>query len=268
MDLVDILKKLQSRYPTLSSRVPASVKQGLNRLMPEGEVVRRLSDEIGTVDLSDDVLDVIRHVWPYTMTSKERLAAMITSVDYVVRNNVPGAIVECGLWKGGSLLCAILRLQALEKADRDIVGFDTFLWMTEPTDLDVDWQGNSWREGWKATESAAPGTSRREVHELLAGTGYPEARLKLVAGRVEDTLPSEAPAEIAILRLDTDWFESTRHELVHLYPRLAVGGILIIDDYGHFRGCQKAVDEYFVDHRIYLHRVDYTGRVAVKQMEM
>ena len=84
-------------------------------------------------------------------------------------------------------------------------------------------------------------------------------------GPVEDTLPAHAPETLALLRLDTDWYVSTRHELEHLYPRLVVGGVLIVDDYGHYQGARKAVDEYFEGHRVLLQRIDYTGRLAIKQ---
>ena len=104
------------------------------------------------------------------------------------------------------------------------------------------------------------------MRELLRSTGYPEARIHLVKGPVEQTIPEAAPAHLALLRLDTDWYESTRHELLHLYPRLREGGVLLIDDYGHWEGCRQAVDEYFEEHppRPLLHRVDYTGVAAVK----
>jgi hypothetical protein len=84
---------------------------------------------------------------------------------------------------------------------------------------------------------------------------------------VEDTLPAEAPEKLAILRLDTDWYSSTKHELETLYPRLAEGGVLIVDDYGHYEGARRAVDEYFAEtgQRVLLSRIDYTGRIAVKQ---
>ena len=76
----------------------------------------------------------------------------------------------------------------------------------------------------------------------------------------------EAPEQISLLRLDTDWYESTKHELVHLSPKLSVG-VLIVDDYGHWEGARRAVDEYIdeLQLRILLCRIDYTGRVAVKQ---
>jgi len=88
--------------------------------------------------------------------------------------------------------------------------------------------------------------------------------VEFVVGKVEDTIPARAPESIALLRLDTDWYESTRHELQHLYPRLAEGGVLIIDDYGHWQGARRAVDEYFRDRPILLNRIDYTGRIAIK----
>ena len=100
----------------------------------------------------------------------------------------------------------------------------------------------------------------------MRSTGYDDALITYVKGPVEDSLPNHAPPAIALLWLDTDWYESTRHELEHLYPRLVSGGVLIIDDYGHFRGARKAVDEYFARNKekILFQRVDYTARMAIK----
>lgn len=103
------------------------------------------------------------------------------------------------------------------------------------------------------------------MRQLLFATGYPQERLHFVRGRVEDTLPEQAPERIALLRLDTDWYESTHHELVHLYPRLADRGVLIVDDFGHWDGARRAVEEYFADQPpLLLHRTDYTARIAIK----
>jgi O-methyltransferase len=99
-------------------------------------------------------------------------------------------------------------------------------------------------------------------------TQYEPARLHFIQGDVMETLPKDAPSEIAVLRLDTDWYESTRHELIHLYPRLVVGGVLIIDDYGHLLGARKATDEYLDGHRILLDRIDYSARIAIKQEDL
>ena len=99
---------------------------------------------------------------------------------------------------------------------------------------------------------------------LLVGTGYPEQRLHFVPGLVEETIPAQVPEGISLLRLDTDYYASTKHELTHLYPRIAAGGVLLIDDYGHWAGCKKAVDEYLASRDpVLLHRIDYTGRVTV-----
>src|SRR5262249_25761216 len=102
-----------------------------------------------------------------------------------------------------------------------------------------------------------------EVASNMRSTGYPDDLVHLVKGKVEETIPGAAPAQIAVLRLDTDWYESTRHELEHLYPRLAPGGVLIIDDYGYWAGARKAVDEYFQG-SLFLSRIDGTGRIAIK----
>ena len=76
----------------------------------------------------------------------------------------------------------------------------------------------------------------------------------------------KSPDKIALLRLDTDWYESTKHELLHLYPILAMHGLLILDDYGIWAGCQKAVDEYFSERKIkiFLSRIDDSCRAAIK----
>jgi len=104
------------------------------------------------------------------------------------------------------------------------------------------------------------------VRRNMLGTRYPEKKIHLIKGKVEDTVPQHAPEKIALLRLDTDWYESTKHELVHLYPRLVPNGVLIIDDYGHWQGAREAVDEYFAGQKFkpLLNRLDYTGRLVIK----
>ena len=105
-----------------------------------------------------------------------------------------------------------------------------------------------------------------EARANLLCTGYPAGKMQFVKGKVEDTIPASAPEHIALLRLDTDWFESTYHELIHLYPRLSPGGILIIDDYGYWQGARKAVDRYIEEHqlKLLLTRVDDSARMSVK----
>lgn len=226
--------------------------------------------------LDDAHRSVIDQVRPHTMTSGERIAGLVDAVQYVVRREIPGAFVECGVWRGGSVLAMVLTLSRLGVEDRDVYLFDTFEGMTAPTDADTSQFAEpaltTWmrarRTGRHAWESVfgPQQFGLEQVQELVASSGYPPSRLHFVAGPVEETVPDRAPPEVALLRLDTDWYESTRHELVHLYPRLGTGGVLIIDDYGHWEGCRRAVDEFFSTEAppLLLSRLDYTGRMAVK----
>lgn len=215
--------------------------------------------------------EILAAVAPCTMTSSERVVGLVRAVEYLVANDIPGDIVECGVWKGGSSMAAALALVALGDTSRTLHLFDTFEGMTEPTASDVDINGEDARPAYDAAldaEGRCAWCSARldEVRAGMASTGYPQERIRLVPGPVESTLPASAPETIALLRLDTDWYESTRHELEHLYPRLSPHGVLIIDDYGHWKGARKAVDEYFarLSPRPLLTRMDYTGRLAVK----
>jgi hypothetical protein len=210
------------------------------------------------------------------MTGPARLQATIEAVGYCVRRDIPGAFAECGVWRGGSVLAMILMLQELGRDDRDIYLFDTFEGMTAPTEHDVSpldppalstWKEAADREERPWSEMFSPEVFNEEgVRKTVLATGYPAERVHFVRGAVEETLPDGAPPTLALLRLDTDWYESTRHELQHLYPRLSPGGVLIIDDYGHWEGARRAVDEYFEGSAppILLNRIDYTGRIGVK----
>ena len=207
---------------------------------------------------------------PATMTSIERLYALYNAVRYVTTAVVPGAFVECGVWKGGSVMMMALALLERGVTDRDIYLFDTFAGMTPPTDKDVDYRGARAsalleREG-RETNTFWAYSPREEVRANLAKTGYPAERFVFVEGDVLATIPASAPPHIALLRLDTDWYESTRHEMEHLFPRLENRGVLIVDDYGYYQGARQAVDEYLArDPRSYLmNRIDFTGRLIVK----
>ena len=219
-------------------------------------------------DFDAALVDTIERVAPYTATSPERIAALVRAVEHVVAAGLPGALVECGVWRGGSAMAMALTLRRLGVEDRDLVLFDTFSGMTTPTDADVETDGVV-RAGRRRRPThdeiqAWSSVGIDEVRANLHSTGYPPERVRLMAGPVEETLPAAAPEELALLRLDTDWYASTAHELRHLYPRLRRGGILIVDDYGHWDGARRAVDEFFADAPPFLHRVDYTARLVVK----
>lgn len=222
-------------------------------------------------DLSPEDLDIIERVLPFTMLSPDRLYAFMQATRHVVRANVSGAIVECGVWKGGAVMSSLLTMRQLNRTDRDYYLYDTFEGMPRPTDADRQFDGEALAASFdKRRLGADTSTWCRgefpEVQRNVLGTGYDAARIEFVKGKVEATIPRFAPERIAVLRLDTDWYESTRHELEHLYPRLSPGGVLIIDDYGHWQGARRAVDEYFESNNIpmLLHRTDYTGRIGIK----
>jgi hypothetical protein len=215
-------------------------------------------------------IDAVR---PYTMTSDLRVAALCDAVRYVVNSRIPGDIVECGVWKGGSMMAAARTLIESGDRTRHLHLFDTFEGMTTPTDDDVAVTGESASElmarsdiAREDAESVWCFASLDVVKQAMASVGYDNSRIHYVMGRVEDTIPASAPGAIALLRLDTDWYESTRHEMIHLFPRLSVGGVLILDDYGHWLGARRAVDEYLRDHDVplFLQKIDYSGRYAVK----
>ena len=215
-------------------------------------------------DFDPQTAATVAAVAPYTMTSPERIFALCEAVRYVVRNRIPGCVVECGVWRGGSMMAVARTLQELGETDRDLYLFDTFEGMPLPGAQDADPEGRSAAELYESVPNwCLAGVD--EVREALSGTGYPRERLHFVQGMVEDTIPAHAPSEIALLRLDTDWYSSTRHEMVHLYPRVSPGGVVIFDDYGFWSGHRQAVDEYIQETGtpLLLNRIDGTGRIAV-----
>jgi hypothetical protein len=207
------------------------------------------------------------------MTSSECVHELVNAVRYVVGRGLEGDFVECGVWRGGSSMAMALTLLKLGHDDRELYLYDTFEGMSAPTDANIAFDGKPAETRFKDRQLSVDSSDwcRSPIDEVeanLAATQYPSSRLHFIKGKVEDTLPHQIPAgPIAILRLDTDWYESTRHELLHLYPRLAQGGVLIIDDYGHWAGSRKAVDEYIAEHRLnlFLGRIDFSARIAIKQ---
>jgi hypothetical protein len=231
--------------------------------------LRRRARREATPEFAPESKQIIETVSPFTMTSIPRLVGLLDAIRYVVENHIAGDVVECGVWRGGSMMAVALQLRALGDEHRQIWLFDTFEGMPPPGHLDRDhvdrpaarlMTGRS--KSAQMTRAAAP---LAEVRDNMASTSYPPDHLQFVPGPVEQSIPASAPERIAVLRLDTDWYESTRHELEHLVPRVSPGGVLIIDDYGHWKGARKAVDDYFSarSHKPLLIRLDYTGRIAV-----
>jgi hypothetical protein len=221
-------------------------------------------------DYSQSDIETIRVVAPFTMTSAEKIYGLLRAVDHIIQADIEGDVVECGVWKGGSMMAVARQLLHLNTRSRRLHLFDTFEGMPAPQDVDRSYLGEQAADLLSAADPADSWVWARglleEAQKAMGQTGYPPELISYVRGKVEDTIPGAAPEQIALLRLDTDWYESTYHELRHLYPRLVPGGILILDDYGHWEGARHAVDQYFAEEhiRLFLHRIDYAGRLAIK----
>lgn len=213
---------------------------------------------------------ILAEVEGFTMAGELRTLSTICVVEYIVKHKIPGAIVECGVWRGGQMMAAALTLIHFGEV-RDIYLFDTFAGMTAPDDIDRDRGGISAMHTYNSLLSRPQGQRWCEagiddVRRNLASTGYSSSRMHLIEGDVEQTIPDLAPEVIAYLRLDTDWYASTAHELAHLYPRIAQRGVVTVDDYGHWQGAQQATDEFLERQGVValLHRIDYSARQFVK----
>jgi len=274
------VEQLSKQIRELKARVAAMESSRWWRLHPRFALQRLLATDAAEpeaeheqhafpLDFEEADKNLYRRVGPYTMTTPPRVYALVRAVEYVVARDVPGAIVECGVWRGGSVMAAALTLLRLGVTDRDMYLYDTFAGMPPPSDADTT------RSGERAADLLAQNdesadiwaiASLDDVRAAVLSVGYPQERIRFVEGLVEETLPGTAPAEISLLRLDTDWYSSTKHELEHLYPRLSPGGVLILDDYGHWQGARRAVDEYLAENGValLLSRIDATARIAVR----
>ncbi len=244
-----------------------SLIQRLKKHIGSSRIYKNFRDRIPDpiVDNDEDFKQIYSACKNYTMTSKLKMYALYKAVKYVVFNDIKGHFVECGVWKGGSCMLIIKTLQLLGIDDRKIVLYDTFEGMPEPSAQDVAVFNNNlkahdiWaekKEGWYVAKM-------QEVKNSIDALEYPDQNIRYVKGLVEDTIPNKISPSICLLRLDTDWYSSTKHELQYLYPILTPRGVLIIDDYGSWAGARRAVDEYF-DDKLLLNRIDPTGRIALK----
>jgi O-methyltransferase len=208
--------------------------------------------------------EILQAVAPYTITAPETVGDLVDRAGYVVKNEIPGDFVECGVFRGGSAMAMALALMELGEK-RNLWLYDTFTGMTVPTPVDIDVAGLHASDILSAVKCEC---GLLEVQANMASTGF-GGDVVYVVGPVERRLlvPEFVPERIAILRLDTDWYESTKCELEILYPKLVHGGVLIVDDYGHWQGAKKAVDEYFGPEAIsdtFFEKINYSVRVRIK----
>lgn len=191
------------------------------------------------------------------MAGKKRVNALHSALIDIHENKIQGDFVECGVWKGGNVIIAKKALDSVNDTQRKYYCYDTFSGMTEPGENDPERA----HETWKTTSNCF--STLDEVKENFRIQDVLDDRVIFVQGDIRNTLldKKNLPTDISILRLDTDWYDSTLIELEVLFPLLKNNGWLIIDDYGCWKGCKKAVDEYFGEKFVEENftKLDYTG---------
>ena len=241
-------------------------------MRPLDDVWGRRNLELPTEFLPEDA-DLIEYVLQHnlSMVGLPGLCSTLSAAKYVVENDIPGDFVECGVWRGGNSMIAA-EIFRRHNSKKRVYLFDTFMGMTTPTDDDKMFDGtpalNQFRESEKESHNDWCFSSLQEVQSNFSSRGLLDHRTVFVMGPVEETLTyaQNIPEQIAVLRLDTDWYESTKIELETLYPRLSKGGCLILDDYGFWKGSKKATDEYFetLTSKPMLHVTDRDRRIGIK----
>ena len=267
------IRQLEQRVLALSEAATESARQLQQQKETDYQVLMAHQNLLAEFrDMDPEFFDAYDRCKAFTMTSLERLYSLYKSVEYLCASEIPGDLAECGVWRGGS--CMMMALALLKQSDttRRILLFDTFDGHPQPdAERDIDIWDNRAIDEWQRREASGGRrewgfASIAETHANLISTGYPSDRLVFVKGMVESTVQEVRTERLALLRLDTDWYHSARAALHYLYPKLVPGGVLIIDDYGHYKGQRQAVDEYFreIGCTPLLHRIDYSCRVMVK----
>ena len=229
-------------------------------------------EPVRPVEFNDKDEAIWKLVEPYTLTGLTRCFALMKATRYVLDHSIPGSLVECGVWRGGSSMLMAATLLSEGSKNRELWLYDTFTGMSTANDFDVDYLGLAAKDQMLEQQRSVNEINvwcyspLDEVKNNMSLTGYPEYQLKYVVGDVCDTLLTEIPESISLLRLDTDFYESTRAELEVLYPRLSKGGVIILDDYGHWNGARLAVDEFLESNslRPLIHNVDFSCRMFIK----
>lgn len=193
----------------------------------------------------------------FTMIGDKRLNNIQFCVENVLKNNIAGDLIETGVWEGGAtiLMRAILKVNG--DTNRKVWVADSFQGLPKPNislyPADVAWQ--------KIGELSYLSVSLDKVKSNFAHFGLLDSQVIFLKGWFKDSLPTAPIEKLAVLRLDGDLYESTIDALIHLYPKLSIGGYIIIDDYGHWPSCAQAINDYRKLHNIddVMEKIDYTG---------
>ena len=239
----------------LPSTVRFKIRDTLRSIGLEVSRYRTRGNENLPLYLDPEFVPLYKKYCAKTMIPWQGLYAAYSAAKHIALNNIPGAIVECGVWKGGCMAIMAETLAQHGSAERDFYLYDTYAGMAEPGEEDAHITGeiharDLYQDNKKDTHVDWCYGPYEEVDALTKALPCPKAKFYLIKGLVEETIPATLPEKIALLRLDTDWYESTLHELNHMFPLLSEGGFLLVDDYGSWAGSKKAVDEYFAKHHL------------------
>ena len=224
------------------------------------------------IELATDEKKLINLVKNYTMTPQIRIYSLIKALKHINQKKILGDYVECGVWKGGNIILFKKIMELSNDYNRKIFAYDTFEGMTEPDENDFDISKNL-NAKFLMNKDKDKNTniwgvcSLENVKNNIQSNVKNIDNIKFIKGPVEQTLAIKMnlPEKISLLRLDTDWYSSTKKELEILYKKVSPGGIIIIDDYGHWGGSKKAVDEFFSNKYVWMHYIDYACRLIIKE---
>jgi len=235
------------------------------RLFPGNKAAAELIREVGRSFCTQaqpactELQEILPILSPYTMLSQQRLEALLEGAKKVCHDDIPGNFVECGVAGGGSSALLAWAIKKYSKRPRTLFSFDTFRGMPEPGKRDTHQGLPAQKTAWGKGTCAAPMESLFEVLEKLGVKNL----VRAVPGLFQETLPisKREVGEIGLLHLDGDWYDSTMAILENLYEMASAGAYLQVDDYGHWDGCKKAVDEYFSRRKeaLKIHPIDATG---------
>lgn len=220
------------------------------------------------VDIPEWKQNIIRKCCVYTVTSFNAILDLIDSAEDILTRDIPGDFVECGVFMGGSSMIMAEVLKHFNST-RTLWLFDTFDGVPMPNETELTHSGENLKD-WYVDNMIEMETGKSDwcyttldvVKENIAICDYDN--MQFIVGRVEDTIPSIGPINIALLRIDVDLVDPTRHILEQFYPRLTTSGYLILDDYGHFPGIKKTVDDYFKHTPTEIIDVDKTVKRIIK----
>ncbi len=205
----------------------------------------------------DKALRKLGRDWPpfaHTMVGIKRLENIQYCLETIIRENIPGDLIETGVWRGGCVIFMNAILRAYCITNRKIWVADSFFGMPTPDfEKYPHDKGNDLSMNLELSVSLQQVKANFRKYELL------DDNVRFIKGWFSDSLPFAPIKQLALLRLDADLYESTMTSLTNLYPKLVLGGFVIVDDYGVFDACKQAIHDYRHQNNITSELIDIDG---------